>query len=439
MSVDSVAGSRSNSVQRSQTPDGASGTQAGKAEEKDTPKGYDTKDVFEAAHASGPDHAHGSDEPHAADEGGGAAGGEKHFHNAKEARAEGERIVDSHTDNFGWRLPPWSKEVDRKAIADDLIKLARDPSHSQAERAVVIDGAIDKLEGDDKKEVAKQIVDAFKPEELDSIGRSGIESLKDALGTGDDTKAQREKLEAELARRGPVKDVTVNGVRIVGDEVSQEAIDATIEQVKRLTSNPEVAKAMQGQTIVVVPRDEKGTDQEMVYEAMGLHDQKTADGRTWDGVAGGASGKFMYIAEGDVVNTAGEKQGMYVLNHEFTHGVQFNYVNNLSADDPRLTALLEPGTKVADQNGDGKLTGYDVLKMAWDQRIKSGNVPDDYSKVNEAEWFAQAGSSFTAEQGKGVPRDAQWLYDHDRPLYDLLTSIYGATPQTVDTEKKAAA
>jgi hypothetical protein len=390
-------------------------------------------------HADGPAQAHA---PTADDTQAPQANGGKdpthddvpHHRTAGDARQAGQDIVSRHTDRFGWRWPLWKHEVDTAAVTHELEDFLAEPSHSQAERAVVLDGALDAMNAGDRKKVAVELVNGIPAEELDAIGRSGIESLLSALGTGDDTAAQRAVLEAELARRGPVQERIVNGVRIVGDEVSVEAMDAAEEQVRQLTEgNPEVAGAMQGATVVVVPADEQGTDQELVFEAMGIHGQRTADGRLWDGVGGGALGKFMYVGERDLVRSDGSPGGQYTLNHEFTHGVHRAFLETLPVDDPRLTALLDPGTQVTDVTGDGRITASDVFKMAWEQRRDSGRLSDDYSGVNEAEWLAQAGSSFAGEPGRAWPVDAQWLYDNDRALYDLMKFIYGPSPQDVDT------
>lgn len=402
--------------------------------------GYSMRDTFEAGPARAPTptpvrsddlslpHAHGGHGDSAVPAAGAggtepSAAGVAHAVNAAAARAIGQDIVARNS----------AQGIDTSGVYRELQSFVDEPSHSQAERGAVVASALQALPADHGRAVATALVDGTRPERLDTISRAGIESLQASLGTDEATSAQRGVLAAELARRGPVQERIVNDVRIVGDEVSAEAMDAAAAQVGVLTSaNPDVAEAMRGTTVVVTPHGENGTDQDLVFESIGIHAQRTPDGRLWDSVGGGAAGKFLYVNERDLV-VNGRAGPQATTNHEFSHAVQYAYVNSLPANDPRLTALLDPGTSVSDTNGDGRLTGADVMKLAWEQRRDSGRLSDSYSGVNQNEWFAQAGSSYAgANRRVADPVNAQWLYNNDRPLFNLLQSLYGATPQRVN-------
>lgn len=351
--------------------------------------------------------------------------GVAHTPDGASARALGQAIVGRNTTG---------RAIDTSGVYRELQSFVNEPSHAQAERGAVVASALGALPADHRRSVATALVDGTRADGLDTISRAGIEAMHSALGADEATRAQRTALDTELARRGPVQERIVNQVRILGDEVSTAAMDAAAAQVRVLTTgNPEVTAAMRGTTVVVTPSDEYGTDQDLVFDAIGIHGRQTHDGRMWDTVGGAAAGKFLYVNERDLVGARGRPGELYTTNHEFSHAVQYAYVNALPANDPRLTGLLNPGTSVRDSDGNGRVTGADVMKLAWEQRLAAGRLADDYSASNQNEWFAQAGSSYAGAQGRASPVDAQWMYDRDRPLYDLLQSVYGPTPQSVDT------
>jgi hypothetical protein len=435
-------------------------TKAPKAELKAKAEtGHSTKDVFEVAprttrHASGPAQPHsaggahphdggvhphdGGDEPVGGPGGSGAppAGGE-HHHTPAEARKAGEEIVESNTH---WRWLPPGHKTDTVAVTNDILEIARDPSHTEAEKSAILKGALDELSSEDRKKVAASLSDYYK-NDLPQFSRAGLEALKGALGTGSDTQAARESLQRELDSRPPMRQVVVNGVTIMG-EVSQEAIDAAAAEVRRLTENPEVAGSMTDYTIIITPRGKRATDVDAVYEKLGLHGQEVGGqpGRIWDTVSGGAGGRTLYFNEDDAVKPDGTPGSLNTLNQEFGHAVKFNHTNNLKADDPRLTALLAPGTKVTDVDGDGKVSGADTLKIAYQQRLADDNINADYAKLNQEEWFSLAAAAFNGPEGSSHFGGAQWLYDNDRATYNLMEDLFGPTRQDIvtDEERKAA-
>jgi len=404
-----------------------------KPEPRSEPRGHSTRDVFEtqrAKHTSGPElHPDG---PHPHDPvpgpGDGTDTSGTHYHNPAEAKKAGEAIVDKNT-HWQW-LPP-GNHTDTTAVTNDLLEIARDPKHSEAEKSAILQGTLDKLSEGDRKKVASSLADLYK-NDLPQFSRRGLETLKGALGTGSDTQALRESLQKELDARPPVREVMVNGVKIVG-EVSQEAIDAAAAEVRRLTADPEVAASMKDYTIIITPRGKEATDSDHVYEQLGLHGLEVAGqpGRSWDSVSGGAGGRVLYFNENDAVDASGKPGSLNTLNQEFGHAVKFNYANNLPSDDARLTALLEPGTKVTDSDGNGKIDGADTLKIAFEQRLAKGNINDNYAKLNQEEWFSLAAAAFNGPEGSSHFGGAQWLYDNDRELYNLMESIHGATRQDV--------
>jgi hypothetical protein len=433
MAIDGIGSSRARETRTSQAQE----TSVAKTQEQPKPaarnevRGHSTQDVFDTQrpqHTEAP-HVHPHDPVPGPGDGTGTAG--THEANPAEAKKAGEELVNKNTQ---WQWLPPGFHTDTVAVTNDILAIARDPSHTEAEKSAVLQGALDELSSEDRKKVATSLADHYK-NDLPQFSRRGLETLKSALGTGDDTKALRESLQKELDARPPVREVMVNGVKIVG-EVSQEAIDAAAEEVRRLTANPEVAASMKDYTIIITPRGKEATDSDHVFEQLGLHGLEVAGqpGRSWDSVSGGAGGRVLYFNEDDAVDASGKPGSLNTLNQEFGHAVKFNYANNLPADDARLTALLEPGTKVTDSDGNGTINGADTLKIAFEQRLAKGNINADYAKLNQEEWFSLAAAAFNGPAGSSHFGGAQWLYDNDLELYNLMESIHGATRQSVTTE-----
>src|SRR5258705_335511 len=78
-------------------------------------------------------------------------------------------------------------------------------------------------------------------------------------------------IDKELRRRGPVKDIVVHGVHLIGDEISPRALELAKGYVKKMTRTPEAAAALAGTRLVIIPPDERITDQDLVFEAYGMH------------------------------------------------------------------------------------------------------------------------------------------------------------------------
>ena len=336
---------------------------------------------------------------------------ERHFHNAVEARAEGAGIAQAHAKSDG--------TYDAKGAARELLSLYHHLGHTQAERATVYAAALGAMPADAASNVALRVMGAIPPGKLDRIGRTGLAALR-AANPGD---AATAAIDRELRRRGPVKDIVVHGVHIVGDEVSERALEIAKGYVKKMTRTPEAAAALAGTRLVIIPHDERITDR--ISDLRAVRHAPAEDLRRPPVGPGARLRRHRRHEPHERRRGRRRRPGaphrqeedrrlrsprFATLEHEFSHSVKLRYLDQLPATDPRLLALLPPGVTV-----DPSKKGKDVLEAAWHYRKTHHLIPEEYARANPDEWFAVAAEGYLVlpKYKPDERMNADWLERHD--------------------------
>jgi hypothetical protein len=236
---------------------------------------------------------------------------------------------------------------------------------------------------------------------------------KQAAGGGAGSGSGPLKVNNPLPVRKGEQKRTVCGVQIIGTDVSPSALDACETFVRLTVGNRKdiqdrLAKA--NVALVILPRDKKMTE---VSQFSGLKGTKTFDGRMWDDVRGSGGMKVaggiwaIAVPEENLVEAEGATDkygsGYSVGLHEFAHTV---HAKGVTDDERKQIAAL-----------------YAARKKA------NGPWTESYGASNEKEYFAQSTNCFLGENAGVGQNGAAWLRDNDKPMYDLLVSIYGPPPQ----------
>ena len=318
----------------------------------------------------------------------------------------------------------WTYGVATTGVIDDLIEFVLDQEHVQPEVGSVVAGALSALTPEQAAEVAHGVVSALPPAALDNIGRQGLLALSRAL---DPSSPEYAAIEAEFQRR-QVSIANIDGVRVIGDEVDPANFalaEAYIEAF--LARNPDLAERLDGVVIVVSPDNETITDQEAFFTLEpGKFGRRLPSGRQYREAYGLAvNGTHIFLPESDFSPT--NPRQFRVLDHELTHAAHHRYLEEFDPSDPLLIALLDPATSPMPTTVDG------ILEAAFEERMDAGLILNDYAQTNEAEWLAQAGMYFLTDPSRvpttPVHENATWIRDNDPALYDLLTVLFGPSPQ----------
>jgi hypothetical protein len=295
----------------------------------------------------------------------------------------------------------------------------RNPFITKATKGWLVVSALEAI-GDDRirAEAAARLVRAIDPISLPNLGRDGVEALRQAVALSGNHREALEMLDAELSERGKTsyRDV-IHGVLLVGDGISQATMNTASFYLERMLRHPEVAAALRGHEVVIATGGE------------------THDGLHAEHPRNTVIQEHLLARRGDLPGSACRE-----VSHEFAHAIKTHYLASLPSSDERLAALL-PSRLSPHKNW----TATELLEVAFDCR-KTGKldappIEDAFASTNADEWFAQAAVAFLAEPASAPesPLDAQWLYDRDPALFNLLRSLFGETPQAIERHRENGA
>jgi hypothetical protein len=214
--------------------------------------------------------------------------------------------------------------------------------------------------------------------------------------------------------------VTVRSNGAKGEAQARKYIDKVF-----LSTSKANLKAMASKTIEfnIIPVDKKLTD---LAEFASLKGTNTFDGRLWDNVRGiwmGAGATTIRFAVGEE-DLGGTKKGSgygpgFVAGHEGGHGLQ-----NHGLTDEQKKAITKAYTdrKAAHPATQATKEGS-ADEVAWLQ-------PAWYSAANENEYFASSvaawwGYPYNDTKEAKERYKKSWLKKEDKPMYDILSSVYG--------------
>ncbi|MFZ5470951.1 MAG: hypothetical protein ACOZIN_16105 [Myxococcota bacterium] len=150
-------------------------------------------------------------------------------------------------------LPALRKELER--------------SHTGNQLALIVCGALDALEMDDRAQVALGLLHDLKEATLARMGRAGLVALLEACLAAE--AEQREeglrRVKAELARRGAFARLEA-GVVLVAEGVSSEAVKEASRRLAKMTAEPKLRAALEGMTVLVVSQEERWAEQAISLE-----------------------------------------------------------------------------------------------------------------------------------------------------------------------------
>ncbi|BFV59808.1 hypothetical protein KCMC57_up49120 [Kitasatospora sp. CMC57] len=208
------------------------------------------------------------------------------------------------------------------------------------------------------------------------------------------------------------------------------------QQLARLLRDPEVAERVltNGVEVVVVPKDVRLTDVPAFGHLGGQSPQgDSGQGRGWDDIRGVSDRKKVAITEENLLGekttvgrTGNYTDGYSSTTHELAHAV---HRNGLSPADKKLISKAFQEKLAADSDRTAQ----------WpDGPRKDARTQDDkenYSSVDEREYFAQATNAFlSTNHGKdpltGQDRNngSHWSGKHEQTLHPLLEQLYGKSP-----------
>ena len=214
--------------------------------------------------------------------------------------------------------------------------------------------------------------------------------------------------------------VTIRANGAKGEAQARKYIDKVF-----LSTSLANLKAMGGKTIEfnIIPIGTKLTD---LTEFAALKGTNTFDGRLWDDVRGiwmGAGATTIRFAVGEE-DLGGAKGGSgygpgFVAGHEGGHGLQNH---GLTADQQKAITKAYTDRKAAHPATQASKDGS-ADEMAWLQ-------PAWYSAANENEYFASSvaawwGYPYNTSKEAKRRYTKSWLKKEDKPMYDILSSVYG--------------
>jgi hypothetical protein len=339
----------------------------------------------------------------------GAVAVDDHLHNGEEAKERGQQLAGE--------LVRGEKDV--AAVVAAVMPFISFREHTEAEGGVLVRSVLDALPAARRAELAGALVGALPFGLLMRMSRSGVEGLEQALAAGGPTMAKAHGMVQQALSERPARtEQDIQGVKLIGEGLSEETLSGVPEELAKLTAVPEVAAALRGLSIIIAPRAERLSDQEDIFLREGRHDAISAEGPLAE-TRGFFTPRGNYIAFTEQrLWERGDELG--VLRHEMTHAVDSKYLSRLAADRPELRALLLQDVQVTDQTGDGVVSGGDVIATAFTQRRETD--PDhfftvEYARRNRAEWLAMSAEDYFNEPAV--------LKERDPALYALLDGLYG--------------
>ncbi|GAA1198560.1 hypothetical protein GCM10009664_73510 [Kitasatospora gansuensis] len=216
------------------------------------------------------------------------------------------------------------------------------------------------------------------------------------------------------------------------------------QQLARLLRNPDVAERLltNGVEVVVVPRDVRLTDVPAFEHLSGQGAKgESGQGRGWDDIRGVSDRKRVAITEENLLGekttigrTSNYADGYSSTTHELAHAV---HKNGLSPAEKQLI------TKSFQE----KLAADSERTAQWPdgpRQDTKGGKKENYSSVDEREYFAQATNSYLSTNhgrdpltGQARNNGSHWAGQHEQTLHPLLEQLYGKTPLAAHTGGRA--
>lgn len=176
----------------------------------------------------------------------------------------------------------WSARVAPKVF--DLLKLQRsvrslcaDSRDSAIARAMALDAAFAPLSPDAAAQVAVGVVCSLRDEQLRDLARGALLTLRDAVSLADAEAGSVSlmRLDEELARRGEWRLHEVDGVRILGDEVSGEVMALAVAKVVQELATPAGRESLRGKLVLVTHNSERKADDALLRAHLALCARRT--------------------------------------------------------------------------------------------------------------------------------------------------------------------
>ncbi|MCT9084362.1 lonely Cys domain-containing protein [Streptomyces fulvoviolaceus] len=215
------------------------------------------------------------------------------------------------------------------------------------------------------------------------------------------------------------------------------AREAARARVARLLVNPGVAASLlkSGMRVVVVPRDVAMTALSAFRHLTGKQIAK-GDTRTWDTQRGSSGRRAITVPEENLLgedtsvpDAHAYEDGYSTTDHEVAHAIHLHVLDDADRKVIRDSYLAKRNPP----------PGVDPLDVEWPDGIRrnlAGKATDNYSSMNESEYFAQAvnaylGSNAGTDEYTGRPRNngAAWVRQHEPALLPILERLFGTDPQ----------
>ena len=230
-------------------------------------------------------------------------------HDLSEGGVRAERYTLATALELGRSLSAASIRAATPEVLCDLLQIYRGlrqvcvGDSSSAHKAIVLDEALAPLAREACTHTAMRLLASLRDDHLRGIGRGGLHALRDAVCLAEPWVAELNlaRLDAELARRGPVRTCQVAGVTILADAVSAEAMERVISRVREMKSLSRAADALKGLFILLVPQAERRADNQLLFAHLKVAARRSFDGRLWELLRDATPNEILSIGQESVL------------------------------------------------------------------------------------------------------------------------------------------
>lgn len=166
--------------------------------------------------------------------------------------------------------------IDVSSICKETLSFITHRRVASVQSGVVLDRLLSLLRSEIAGTVAIQLVHSLREDHLGKIGRGGLLAMRDAAAAVDEAESAIaiRRLDAELARRGPLHFREIEGTLVIGDETRPSAIEFAAKRIRRDHPAPR-------SKVVVVYRYRPGIDHDLAIAHVRVQIRRSLDRRLW--------------------------------------------------------------------------------------------------------------------------------------------------------------